>query len=94
MSFSARIAAQTALVYDLRVSLDGEARYFIIQVPPAKRAAFVAAIAADTGFTLEDYGTILHRGWDAPQLSLKRDLRAQFGMYANDDLETPIDEGC
>jgi hypothetical protein len=84
MSFAARIAAQTALIYDVRVTLNGEPRYFIVQVPPAKRAAFIAAIAADAGFTLEDYGQVLHRGWDEPSPELKQVLHTQFGMYAAD----------
>jgi hypothetical protein len=89
MSFSARIAAQTALVYDLRATLNGEARYFIIQVTPGKRAAFERALAADAGFTLEDFGSILHRGWDAPDDGLKLKLREQFGMYDGEVLESP-----
>ncbi len=80
MSFSARIAKESALVYDLRVTLDNEPRYFIVQVTPATRKAFLAAIEADAGFTIEDYGTILHRGWDEPSDALKQELHDKFGM--------------
>jgi hypothetical protein len=82
-SFAARIAKETALVYDLRITMDGEARYFIIKVPPAKRAAFVDAVAKDAGFTLEDYGDILFRGWNEPSDEVKAILHERYGMYGS-----------
>jgi hypothetical protein len=80
-SFAARIEKETALVYDLRVMLEGDARYFIVKIPPTKRAAFLDAVAKDAGFTLEDYGEILYQGWGEPSEEVKAMLRARYGMY-------------
>ena len=80
-SFAAKIQAEKALVYDLRVTLKGEARYFIIMVEPAKRNAFLKAVEQDNGYVLEDFGEILHRGWDEPSEELKTELREKYGMY-------------
>ena len=81
MSFAGHIARGSALVYDLRVTLDGEARYFIVKANPAKRAAFLNAVEKDSGFRLEDFGQILHRGWGEPGEALKALLREEYGMY-------------
>lgn len=80
--FAQHVTREKALVYDLRVMLQGEARYFIVKVSPAKQRAFLQAVERDAGFRLEDYGDILHRGWDAPDEELKAHLREQYGMYA------------
>lgn len=53
-----------------------------MRIPPARQAAFLNAVARDAGFRLEDYGDILHRGWDEPSEELKASLREQYGMYA------------
>lgn len=79
--FAARIAASRALIYDLRVFMQNEHRYFIIQVTPAKQHAFLKAVEQDKGFRLEDYGDILCRGWDEPSNRLKHTLHTQYGMY-------------
>jgi hypothetical protein len=84
VGFAAKITRDSALVYDLRLTLNGEARFFIIQVPRARREAFLAAVEKDTGFRLEDFGEILHRGWDEPPEELKAQLRAAYGMYADE----------
>ena len=84
LGFAAQIAKEKLLVYDLRVVLNGDPCYFIIKVLPAKRQAFVRAVAEDTGFQLEDYGEILHRGLDAPSEALKAQLREQYGMYEDE----------
>jgi hypothetical protein len=79
--FAQQITREKALVYDLRVTLSGEARYFILKVHPVKHNAFLLAVKKDAGFTLEDFGDILHRGWDEPDDGLKAELRQQYGMY-------------
>ncbi len=84
MSFVARIIHANALVYELRVPINAEERFFILEVAPAKRAAFLAAVAADTGYILEDFGTVLHRGWGEPPEALKRELHRVYGMYEGD----------
>ena len=80
--FAQHITREKALIYDLRVTLNEEARYFIMRIPPAKQSVFLQAVARDAGFRLEDYGDILHRGWDEPAEELKASLREQYGMYA------------
>ena len=80
--FVEQITREKTLVYDLRAVLNDEQRYFIMKVPPAKRAAFLQAVEKNAGFRLEDYGDILHRGWDEPEDDLKALLREQYGMYA------------
>ncbi len=79
--FTQSITQQAELVYDLRATLNNEARYFIVKVPSAKRAAFLKAVEKDEGFRLEDYGTVLHRGWDEPGDELKTKLNKAYGMY-------------
>ena len=81
--FAQNILREKALVYDLRAVIDGERRYFIIKVTPTKRAAFIKAVEKDAGFSLEDFGEVLHRGWDEPDDDLKAVLREQYGMYAD-----------
>ncbi len=81
--FTARIEQSRALVYDLRVTLNAERRYFIIRVERSRHAAFLRAVERDQGFIFEDFGDILHRGWDEPDEDLKADLRQRFGMYAD-----------
>jgi len=77
---AAQITREKSLVYDLRAALNGEQRYFIVKVPPAKRRAFLKAVEKDAGFRLEDYGDILHRGWDEPDDELKELLREQYAL--------------
>ena len=83
--FAEQITREKALVYDVRVVLNEEPRYFIIQIPPAKRVAFLHALEKDAGFRLEDYGDILYRGWDAPDDALKAELRERYGMYSHEE---------
>ena len=80
-NFTQNIIKQSAIVYDLRVNLNNEDRYFIIRIEPAKRTAFLNAVKKDSGFRLEDFGEILHRGWNEPDDELKAQLREQFRMY-------------
>lgn len=68
-------------ICDLRLTLNGEARYFIVSVPPAKRAAFLRAVEKDAGFILEDFCKILHRGWDEPDAEFKAQLKEWYGLY-------------
>jgi hypothetical protein len=82
--FAAKIVREAALVYDLRAKVNGEARYFIIKIPRAQRGAFLAAVAKDAGCRLEDFGEVLHRGWDEPPQELKADLYRAYGMYAEE----------
>lgn len=77
---AAKVTREKSLVYDLRVKLGGEPRYFIVKVPPAKHAAFLKAIKKDAGFTLEDYAEILHHGNNEPDDKLKAHLREQFAL--------------
>lgn len=86
--FAQRITREKSLVYDLRAMLNGERRYFIVKISSAKRAAFLKAVEKDTGFRLEDYGDILHRGWDEPDDELKATLREEYGMYQEDQSTT------
>jgi hypothetical protein len=79
--YAQQITREKALIYDLRAMVNGDARYFIVKVPPAKRDAFLRAVEKDAGFRLEDYGDILHRGWNAPEDELKATLREKYGMY-------------
>ncbi len=83
MSFAARIARSKALVYDLRATLAGERQFFIVEIMPARHAAFLRAIDHAENFRLEDFGTILHRGWGEPDDGLKAHLRHRYGMYAD-----------
>jgi hypothetical protein len=78
--FAGRVTRENALVYDVRVVLNDEHRYFIIKVPSVKRSAFLQAVEKDKGFRMEDYGDILHRGWDEPEDDLKKILRVQYGL--------------
>ncbi len=80
-SFAAKLASSsTQHVVDLRVTLGGEARYFIVQLKPTHVQAFKQAVARDEGFTIEDYGTILHRGYGEPEDSVKTMLHARYGL--------------
>lgn len=83
LSFADKITKEKFLVYDLRTVLNGEKRYFIIKIIPSKHEAFKQAIKTDSGFRLEDYGDILHRGWNEPDDELKQLLRQQYGLYEN-----------
>lgn len=82
-SFAFKLRQGQELVYDLRANIGGEARYFIIQVQPAKKEAFLRAVNQDSGYRLEDFGTILHRGWDEPDDELKQQLHARYGLYTS-----------
>jgi hypothetical protein len=86
VSFAYKISREKFLVYDLRVTLNGEDRFFVIKIIPAKNALFLQAINENTGFRLEDFGEILHRGWGEPTDKLKQTLQEQYGMYSNDFL--------
>lgn len=91
--FAEQITQEKSLVYDLRAALNGEQRYFIVKVPPAKRAAFLKAVEKDAGFRLEDYGDILHRGWDEPDDELKEMLRVQYALpYPKPEARVPVDQ--
>ncbi len=79
-TFAETLKRKEALVYDLRALVNGEHRYFIIKITPAKQNAFLQAVEKDAGFRLEDYGHILHRGWDEPEDDLKKLLREEYGM--------------
>ena len=83
-AFSQRVLSSRALVYDLRATLHGERRFFIIEIAPPKHGAFLRALDQAAEFRLEDFGTILHRGWDEPDDELKADLSRRFGMYTGD----------
>lgn len=84
--FASRIKRDSTLVYDLRVTIQGLKCFYIVNIIPAKRAAFLAAINKDQGYQLTDYGTILYKGWGEPSNALKMQLREEYGMYANEDL--------
>ncbi len=79
--FADQFVRDKTCLYDLRVTLNGEQRYFIVNVHQARQTAFLKAIEKDAGFQLEDYGTILHRGWDEPEEELKQQLHERYGMY-------------
>lgn len=81
-AFSQRVLSSRALVYDLRTTLHGERRFFIVEVTPAKHDAFLRAVDSREDIRLEDFCTILHRGWGEPDQELKADLNRRFGMYA------------
>lgn len=80
-SFASKILRDTAIVYDLRVRLDGEERYFILEISPARHQAFLRAVEADAGYRLEDYGKILHRGWNEPSPGVKYQFHTLYGLY-------------
>ena len=84
--YAEQITREKALVYDMRAVVNGEARYFIIKVEPAKRVAFLRALEKNEGFRLEDYATVLHRGWNAPEDALKEALHKRYGMYQEVDV--------
>ena len=88
--FAAQIAYDHHLVYDIRGTVKGEQRYFILHVEPARHAAFLKKIASGAGCNPQDYGEILYRGWDEPPEPLKQKLHEKYGMYAHGLLE-PID---
>jgi hypothetical protein len=90
--FVESIQRKEALVYDLRAVVNGEMRYFIIQVKPAKQAAFLHAVEKDAGYRLEDYGDILHRGWDEPEDELKEQLRQEYGMSYPQQVSAPQEQ--
>ncbi len=81
ITFAEKIDAETALVYDLRVKLNGEDRYFIIKIDPDKQQEFLANVENRVEYILEDYGEILYRGWDEPSDELKERLRQLYGMF-------------
>lgn len=81
-SFTARVERETALVYDLRVTLNGERRFFILKVNPTRHDAFQEAFRERRAMVLEDFGEVLNRGWDEPDEELKTSLRERFGLYA------------
>jgi hypothetical protein len=68
------------LIYDLRVTLGGDKRYFILRVPLTRKAAFLRVIDEDQGYRLEDFGEILYRGWDEPDEELKAELSEKYGL--------------
>jgi hypothetical protein len=78
---AARTVRSRALVYDLRATLHGERRFFIVEIFSAKHAAFLRALDQGEESRLEDFGAVLHRGWDEPDDELKADLHRRFGMY-------------
>lgn len=80
-NFALRLQAQRALIYDLRVTLESEPRFFIFEADPAKHAAFTHALMQKDAIRLEEYGTILLRGWGEPDEAMKADLHARFGLY-------------
>ena len=83
-SFAEKYKNASALIYDVRLTLNDEARYFIINVNPNKHLQFKRAIAEDMGFRLDDFGEILHRGWGEPENDIKQLMHAQYGMYADE----------
>lgn len=83
-AFSQRVLSSRALVYDLRTTLADQRRFFIVEIMPARHDAFLRAVDSREDIRLEDFGTILHRGWDEPDDELKADLSLRFGMYADD----------
>lgn len=82
-AISQRVARSRALVYDLRATLHGERRFFILEIERPKHAAFLRALAHGETFRLEDFGTILHRGWGEPDAELKAGLGHRTGMFAD-----------
>lgn len=81
MSFAAKIAYQTALVYDIRANVKGHDAFYILQVDKARHSAFKQAMAADGPLDITAYGEILHYDFGEPSDALKAELREKFGMY-------------
>ncbi len=90
--FAESMQRKDALVYDLRAVVNGELRYFIIHVTPAKQATFLHTVEKDAGYRLEDYGDILHRGWDEPEDALKEQLRQEYGMSYPQQVSVPQEQ--
>lgn len=82
-SHVARFERDTALVYDLRATINGERLYFIIKLEPAKHQAFLDMLNTEAGGILEEYGEILFCGWNEPPDDRKAYLRERFGMYSD-----------
>jgi hypothetical protein len=81
-SFAGKVARETTLVYDLRVTLGEQPCFFILRVHPAKQRALLAALQEKRGLDLETFGTILHRGKGEPPQELKFALQQEFGLYS------------
>lgn len=88
-NFAASVTKGNDIVYDLRAHLNDEDRYFIIKIAPAKHQAFLKAAREDSGFRLEDFGEILHRGWDEPPYEVKLKYDQLYGMYP--DIEEMVE---
>jgi hypothetical protein len=81
MQFTDKLMKNSALVYDLRMIVDGDARFYILKVHPAKHTAFLHAMKTKQAYTLEDFAEIIERGWDEPCEELKAELHEKYGMY-------------
>jgi hypothetical protein len=79
-NFVGKVEKDSTIIYDMRVMLNGEARFFIIKVHPHAHALFLRKVEEDKGMTLEDYGTILHRGFGEPDMELKAMLRERYAL--------------
>lgn len=80
-SFSTRITRESALVYDLRFHLHDLTAWYIFQADRTKHEAFKKAFAATGSIKLEEYGKILHFGWDEPPEELKAELNRKYRLY-------------
>ena len=81
-SFAEKMEAKSALVYDLRVTISGKKKVFIVKIRPTSHKAFLRAVAEDKGFNLRDFGEVLYHGEGEPPETLKQELRKKYGMYS------------
>jgi hypothetical protein len=80
--FAAKIIKQTALVYDIRWTDENDtAFYAIFEAQKSRHSAFLERMKGQGTFNLEDYGQVLHLGFNDPDDALKAQLREKYGMY-------------
>lgn len=83
-SYAARIEYQTALVYDVRCTVNGDPWYMIVKVDPAKHDRFLQALENGGSVNFSLYGAIIGCGRMEPSPDVKADLRQRFGMYRDE----------
>ena len=68
---------------------DGRAFWAYVSMPPSRYSAFKALEAANQGYRLEEWGTILRHGFEsAPPLDVKVEMHDAYG--ADDAFEANV----
>ena len=81
LGFAKIIGSKSALVYDLRITIDGIKKFFIVKIKSTHHQAFLQALKKNAGFDLADFGTIIYSGRNEPSEQIKAILREKYDMY-------------